>query len=207
MVMIYLLRHGEIESGDVRRFLGQTDVRLTPRGIDQARRWRDAFAGLRLEGIYASDLSRCAETARIIAEGSTSEVHFLAGLREIDLGILDGLAMDHVRERFQDLWKARGKDVAEYVPEGGESFSDLQRRVVPVFQDISRRHGGNVLIVTHAGVNRVLLCHLLGMPLGNLFRIDQSYGCLNLIESTGDHFRVVGINLPGLPEEAFNICF
>jgi len=41
---------------------------------------------------------------------------------------------------------------------------------------------GNIVIVAHGGVNRVILCHLLGIPLENIFRIEQDYGCLNIIE-------------------------
>lgn len=195
MTMIYLLRHGEIESDGVRRLFGQTDVRLSPGGLDQARRWREVFSETRFDGTYASDLSRCAETARIIAESTSTEVCFLSGLREIHLGKLEGLATADFRERFRDEWEARGKDISSYVPEGGESFADLQRRVLPVFQEISSGHDGNVLLVTHAGVNRVILCHILGIPLGNLFRIEQSYGCLNLVASSADSFRVLGMNL------------
>ena len=199
MRTIYLLRHGEIKSDGIRRFLGQTDARLSPRGIDQARMWRDTFSETGFDGIYTSDLSRCADTARIISEGSGNDVSLLPELREIHLGKLEGLPMEEVRNRFRHEWEARGKNIANYIPEGGESFSDLQKRVVPVIQDVSNRHEGNVLIVTHAGVNRVILCHILGMPLENLFRIDQAYGCLNLIKSFGDFFRIYGINLAGLP--------
>jgi len=195
MTMIYLLRHGEIESDGIRRLLGQTDVRLSPKGLDQARYWRDAFSEIPFGGIYASDLSRCAETARIVAAGISAEIHYLSELREIHLGKLEGLAVDDFRERFRDEWETRGRDIARFVPEGGESFSGLQKRVVPVFQEISSRHEGNVLIITHAGVNRVILCHILEMPLSNLFRIEQSYGCLNLLESIGNSFRVIGMNL------------
>jgi len=199
MTTIHLLRHGEIGSDGIRRFYGQTDVRLNQRGLDQARFWRDSFAETRFDGIYASDLSRCAETARIVASNTAAEIQYLPELREIHLGNLEGLAMDDVRKRLRDEWTARGEDIARYVPEGGESFSDLQQRVVPVLQDISSRHEGNILIVTHAGVNRVILCHILEMPLSDLFRIEQSYGCLNLLASSGGAFRVLGVNLSLIP--------
>jgi probable phosphoglycerate mutase len=199
MTTIYLLRHGEIESDGILRFLGQTDVRLSPRGFEQARMWRDAFAETHFDAIYASNLSRCAETARIIAANTENDVCLLPELREIHLGKLEGLAMNDVRERFRDEWEARGKDIVGYVPEGGESFSTLQQRVLPVFLNVFTRHPGNILMVTHAGVNRVILCHILGMPLSNLFRIEQSYGCLNLLESSGVSFRLIGINLGMLP--------
>jgi probable phosphoglycerate mutase len=195
MTTFYLLRHGEIESDGIRRFVGQADIPLTPRGVEQAHGWRDAFSGIPFEKIYASDLSRCADTARIIAGDTGTDIHFCPELREIHLGKLEGLAMADFRQRFQNEWAARGEDISGYVPEGGESFAGLGRRVIPVVAALANRHDGNVLLVTHAGVNRVILCHALGMPLDNLFRIEQSYGCLNLLEWEEDAFRVLGVNL------------
>jgi len=48
----------------------------------------------------------------------------------------------------------------------------------------------NIAIVSHGGVNRVILCHLLGIPLENIFRIEQDYGALNVIEFY-DNYPVV----------------
>jgi broad specificity phosphatase PhoE len=47
----------------------------------------------------------------------------------------------------------------------------------------AERDAGVVAIAGHAGVNRVILCDVLGMPLANLFRIAQRPGCVNVIES------------------------
>jgi probable phosphoglycerate mutase len=94
----------------------------------------------------------------------------------------------------------RGENLESYRPPGGESFSDLASRVVPVFGSIVKNaEGGNLLIVAHAGVNRVILCHGLGMPLANLFRICQDYGCMNILELSGGSLRLKAMNiLPGV---------
>jgi probable phosphoglycerate mutase len=52
-----------------------------------------------------------------------------------------------------------------------------------------------VVVVAHAGVNRVLLCRLLGMPLANPFRLEQGYGCCNVVHALKDGYRVEGINI------------
>ena len=196
---IYLFRHGEIESDGVRRFFGQTNVRLSKRGVEQAKKWQNAFTGTPFDAIYTSDLSRCAETARIISGGDEAKVRLVPELREINLGKMEGFSMTDFRKQYHDVWKSRGKDIAGFIPEGGESFFSLQRRVMPVFEALSRRHDGNIVMVAHAGVNRVILCHILEMPLSNLFKIDQSYGCLNLLEPYGNGFRVTGMNLTAPP--------
>ena len=78
-------------------------------------------------------------------------------------------------------------------PEGGESFADVQARVWPAFEGIAAQaqgKAGATLVVAHAGVNRVLLCRLLGMPLAHLFRLGQDYCGLNLIAPTPDGFII-----------------
>jgi broad specificity phosphatase PhoE len=53
-----------------------------------------------------------------------------------------------------------------------------------------------VLVVGHAGVNRVIICELLGMPIENIFRLRQDYGCLNVLESAGTGWTVRRVNIP-----------
>jgi len=55
---------------------------------------------------------------------------------------------------------------------------------------------GNLLIIGHAGVNRVILCRLLGTQLANLFRLEQGYGCLNIFEYTFGSLAVRRLNIP-----------
>ena len=198
--MIYLLRHGEIESEGTRRFIGRTDPPLSDRGRNQARFWRDAFSETGFAGIFCSDLMRSTDTARIISENRAEKPQPLADLREIDLGEWDGLAMAEVRKQHPDAWRKRGEELAAFRPPGGESFGDLQARVLRVFDRIAEKNTGDVLIVAHAGVNRVLLCRVLSMDLAHLFRLGQDDACLNLIDTARRPFRTALMNLT--PERA-----
>lgn len=198
--MIYLLRHGEIESDGAKRFIGRTDPPLSTRGRNQARFWRDVFSETAFAGIFCSDLVRSTDTARIISENRAESPQPLADLREIDLGEWDGLAMAEVRKQDPDAWRRRGEELAAFRPPGGESFMDLQARVLRVFDRIAEKNMGDVLIVAHAGVNRVLLCRLLSMDLAHLFRLEQDDACLNLIDTARRPFRTALMNLT--PERA-----
>ncbi len=198
--MIYLLRHGEIESDGTRRFIGRTDPPLSGQGRNQARFWRDVFSEKVFTGIFCSDLVRSTDTARIILENRTEKPQPLTDLREIDLGEWDGLTMAEVRELHPAAWRKRGEELATFRPPGGESFGDLQARVLRIFDRIAEKCMGDVLIVAHAGVNRVLLCRLLSMDLAHLFRLEQDYACLNLIDTARRPFRAALMNLT--PERA-----
>jgi alpha-ribazole phosphatase len=198
---IILLRHGEVQTdgNNARRFIGQVDLPLSDMGRRQAKYWREQLSDVPLAQIISSDLSRCMETASIIAGHRSLDVAPQAGLREIQLGRWDGLTFRQVRERWPDAFRQRGMQIAGFQPPGGESFKDLQQRVVPVFEKVVDQSGMNILIVAHAGVNRMILCHLLGMPPENLFRLAQDWSALNLIErQAANGFRIQSINLqPG----------
>lgn len=198
---VLLLRHGRIQMDtDEKRFIGQSDLPLSDVGRLQAQYWRECIAGLPLARIVCSDLSRCMETARIIATDHSLDIVPLAGLREIHMGEWDGISFHRVKERWPEAFRKRGMEIARFRPPAGESFLDLQQRVVPAFEKAVDETGKNILIVAHAGVNRMILCHLLGMPPKNLFRIVQGYGAMNLIDRQADGYRIQSLNL--LPQRA-----
>ncbi|MEZ4525768.1 MAG: histidine phosphatase family protein [Desulfobacterales bacterium] len=174
--------------------LSVTDIPLSEKGIQQALNWRRAFEHISFDRICSSDLIRSHETAQRICPDR--EIELFPQLREINLGEWEGLAMSEVRARFPEAWAARGGDMSGYRPPRGESFADLSQRVLPVFENIAlNSQEKNILIVSHAGVNRVILCHILGMPLARLFSIDQEYGALNIIHCEENLWKVSGMNL------------
>jgi alpha-ribazole phosphatase len=193
---IYLLRHGAVRSaGSGKRYVGTQDLALSDMGLGQARAWSHYFANLSLEAIYCSDLIRCLETASIIGAHCGLEPQAMLQLREVNLGAWEGQRFDTVKTLDPHSFQERGDHIADHHPPGGESFRDLQKRVWPIFEAAVSRRRNQTLIVTHAGVIRVLLCRLLGMPLDNLFRIGQAYGALNIIEVRPEGYRVQAMNI------------
>jgi len=193
--MIYLLRHGEIETPTGRRFIGQIDYPLSEKGRNQAEYWKTALADKGFESVFCSDLARSTETAEIVSGDFGGDVRVVTELREIGLGDWDGCLMQEIRECFPKAWGERGRSIDTFRTPGGESFNDLYQRVVPVFHSISRSARGNVLIVGHAGVNRMILCSVLEMRIDKLFSIQQDYGALNIIENKQTGLQVVSMNL------------
>jgi alpha-ribazole phosphatase len=193
---ILLLRHGDIgaDTGE-KRFIGQTDLPLSDVGRHQAHYWRCCLAEAPPVRIISSDLRRSMETARIIAAERGIPVTPRAELREILLGKWDGMSFRRVREHWPDAFQNRGRDLARFRPPGGESFLDLQQRVIPPFEQAAQQTGKRILIVAHAGVNRMILCHLLGLPVKDLFRIAQDYGAMNLIDRQDGRYRISALNL------------
>ncbi|MBN1930579.1 MAG: histidine phosphatase family protein [Desulfobacterales bacterium] len=177
-----------------KRFIGQVDLPLSDQGIKQARQLGRTLSDIAVATIFCSDLQRSLKTAEIIAAGQAVRLQVRRNLREIGLGEWEGLTFEEVRRRYPKEFQERGQDIAHYRPPRGESFADCSRRVVSVFEEILASRNGNVLIIGHAGVNRTILRHVLGIPLEHLFRIGQDYGCLNLICYTDSVCRLEVLN-------------
>jgi len=196
--IILLLRHGDSRQDHLKRYVGHTDTPLNDRGRAQAERLSRELDGIPFARFYCSTLQRSLETARLIAGKSAAEVIPVPELCEISMGLWDGRSMEDVRSAFPDEYRRRGADPAHHAAPGGESFVDLQKRVIPAFEVILQAGNGPILIVGHAGVNRVLLTHLLGMPLENLFHLGQDYACLNVLVREKGLLRVHAMNLTTL---------
>lgn len=180
---VFLIRHGEITQFSPRRFVGQTDLPLTGRGREQMALVAQSLVGMGVTRLLCSPLSRCVESATIVGAALDLQPETATDLREISLGAWEGLTEDEVQERFPGSHEARGRDLAGFRPAGGESFSELQSRAWTAFEAATANTSQPMAIVAHGGVNRTLLCRILGMPLAHLFRLGQDYACMNAIRT------------------------
>lgn len=194
--MIYLLRHGEITQSKPRRMVGRADLPLTELGRAQAAWWRDELAGHDFREIVCSDLSRCMETAETIAAGRPLRAD--PAWREVSLGQWTGLNHDEIEARFPGEWERRGADLAQHRTPGGESFAQVAARALPALEALAEGEG-DVLVVSHSGVMRALVCAVLGIPLGRLLGLEIGYGGLCLLERHPTRWVLQGFNLrPGV---------
>lgn len=189
---VYLVRHGEIAGSEVFRYNGQTDVPLTPKGVDQYRQLAGRLKDTSIRACYASNLSRCELGAHIICDPLGILPVLRGELREMSFGAWEGMTWSELAKNYPDEWQARQNDMVAYRAPGGENLLDLHGRVMPVIMEIVERHrGGEVLVIAHGGVNRVILLDAIGAPFSSMFRIEQDYGCLNIIDYYGDGIPVV----------------
>lgn len=192
---VYLVRHGRIQLPDnQRRFIGQVDLPLNEEGIRQAYLLQQIFDKVHIDAIFCSDLTRSYQMAEIIAANKDILITAWRGFREISVGEWEGCTFADIAQRFPDEFKARGADIANYRIPGGESFVECATRVVAAFDEMLEAANGDILLSGHAGVNRLLLCHILGMPISNLFRIDQDYAGINVIKCAKSEYHVKTLN-------------
>lgn len=207
---LYLIRHGKTVGGDERRYKGHIDVPLSEEGISQIERlaghvkertdgnarWGamkgaaaagDADQMVGIQSVYCSDLSRAMKSAEIIARPFGLEPVQVAAFRERSFGEWEGMSFDEIRAAFPDEFNAWARDPVKFSPRGGESTKAVRERVMPGFHEVLAKHRGEkIAIVAHGGITRIILCEVLSIPLQNIFRIEQNFGCMNVIEFYDD---------------------
>ncbi|GBE31164.1 MAG TPA: histidine phosphatase family protein [Nitrospirae bacterium] len=188
---VYLIRHGQTEGSDENRYKGHIDVPLSDEGMKQVGRLSDHMSGLFNNGsgssglshIYCSDLVRAVRTAEIIGKPFGLMPDIIPQLRERSFGQWEGMTFDEIRETYPGEFDAWVKNPLEFSPVGGESTLEVRGRVMPVFYELVGRHeGGSIALVAHGGINRIVLCDILGIPLLHIFRIEQAFACLNILD-------------------------
>jgi alpha-ribazole phosphatase/probable phosphoglycerate mutase len=192
MTRVYLMRHGEVANDGKKRYNGHIDIDITAAGVEQMHRLAGMLADKPITAVYSSDLIRSVKGAGIIAKRLNLSATPLRLLRERSVGVWEGLTAEEIRERFPEefqLWRA---DLLNYRPIGGECVTDVRDRIIPEYERLVSAHPGQeIAMLLHGGVNRVILAHVLGLDLNNLFRLDQSFGALNIIEHYEDGMAVL----------------
>ncbi|MCA0395606.1 MAG: histidine phosphatase family protein [Proteobacteria bacterium] len=195
---ILLARHGETPWNAEGRYQGQEDIPLSPVGEKQARLLGERLRDVRIDKAVSSPLTRAYHTAQsALGEYRAPMLTTEMGFMEIAHGTWEGLLASEIAERDPErlqAWRERPDTVQ--MP-GGESLKQVFRRAWEALEWSAEGLGGNdtLLVVAHDAVNRVILCHVLGIPLSRLWTFRQAPTTLNLLEGEDlQHLEVVRLN-------------
>jgi len=164
LITLHLVRHGESEWHAENRYAGHTDIALTKLGHAQAIDLKEWAVALKPISIYSSDLSRAIDTARPSAESLGLKIQIEERLREVNFGKIEGLTPAEMESQYPELRKNFVKSPAGTLMPGGESGELALGRAMHVINEIVRRaRDGDVLIVCHGTIMRLIACDLLGI--------------------------------------------
>jgi len=192
MFNLYLVRHPEVANHDKNVFNGSIDIDLSERGYHQVDELFDYFGDKSISIVFSSPMKRC--LALSFRFKGLCEVVIDERLKERRFGIFESLSWNEIERLYPEEAKEFLKDPFFYRPKGGESFYDVEKRVNDFLDDVLKGVKGNVLIVAHGGVNRVIIMRLLGMKRENVLRISQDYACINHFQTDGSFFLVRLLN-------------
>ena len=146
MKAVYLIRHGLPDfPGGKRMCLGTTDIPMGAEGLAQAEEMARRLPPV--TAVFSSPLTRAVQTAQAIGMGVT----ILDDLREMHAGQWDGLTFDEIRQRYPELYAARGKDMTIPLP-GAEDHEAGLARFTGAMEEAAKQSPGDFAVVAHGGI-------------------------------------------------------
>ena len=192
MLKLYLLRHGETEFSRSDRFCGDIDAPLTDAGMLMGEQFAHAYARTPWRAIVTSTRRRAQATAEPLAARTRARIRRDPRLDEICYGDWQGLTKAQAQARDPEHFR-RWRQDPTIGPPAGESPYDVSERAMAAIDDLRWRYDtGNVLVVSHKTVLRVVLCRLLNLDLrGYRDNIDWRVGAVTVMELGPCHSRMV----------------
>src|SRR5215467_9086698 len=185
---LILIRHGEPRREAKGKCYGSLDIELSELGQAQLEIKLSSLPNLRADALYASPLKRAAESAAIAARSLRLTPSLSPELREIDFGYFEGLRYDEIEQLYPEEYRLWMECPTEIKFPRGESFAEMKARVLGFKEFLLKTHNQQtVVLVCHGGTNRIILADALGVPDELIFRIDQGYGAVNIIEYFDDY--------------------
>jgi alpha-ribazole phosphatase/probable phosphoglycerate mutase len=180
-----LMRHGEPVGG--RKYRGQLDDPLSEKGWMQMRRAVGEHCPW--QAIVSSPLLRCADFARELAARHGLLLAMDDRLVELGFGAWEGRTADELTAEDPDALVRFRRDPVAHAPPGAEPLASFRGRILEAWNALrEQHHGKHVLVIAHAGVIRMMVAHVLDIPLQHIFRLQvPSAGLTRLrLESNGD---------------------
>jgi broad specificity phosphatase PhoE len=193
---LIFVRHGETPWNVTLQYQGQANVPLNDRGRLQAARAAARLKGLEVGALYSSDIARAWQTAEILGAELGLAPVAAPEIREIDVGQWEGHTPEELYRRFPDHMAEYRRDPARTVRLGGESYAQLQARALRFLNRIAEAHqpGESVVAVSHGGTIRALLCHVIGLDLGNFGRMWLDNGSITEFRMGRSGWRLMRLN-------------
>ncbi len=184
MSRLLLVRHGITESNSARKFVGYSDVELSTAGYRQVERLRERLVDDKIDAVYSSDLSRALVTAEVISSEHKVDIVTCPELREVNYGNVEGLTFEEISRLYPEVAESLTNFSLRLKFPGGEDFEAFIERASK-FLDKLKRHtpSQTILIVSHSGPLRVLVCRLLGIDVGHWRQIRLDNASLSIVET------------------------
>jgi broad specificity phosphatase PhoE len=182
---LLLIRHCQTDRNQQRLLQGHSPTELNAVGRKEAKALALALREEKIEAIYSSPLRRSLETAQAINHFHQLAIEREDGLKELDIGDLDGLTIDEMRRRYSYFWQKWASDGpgSARCP-NGESLGEAQQRAWDTIQEIKRRHRQqSAIAVSHYFVIVSVICKALGIDLSHMRRFRAlNTGAISILD-------------------------
>ncbi len=169
---IYLVRH---TTPDIAKGIcyGQANIELASSFGEEYKTILEKLTVPQVDFIFSSPLHRCYQLSEKLAKHFNSTIGLRPHLKEVKFGEWELKAWNDIPKTTLQPWM---EDFVNVAPPQGESFVDLQNRVVDCIDKIATLGLDKVIIVSHAGPIRAFLAHISNTDLKDAFSIKVEYG-------------------------------
>jgi probable phosphoglycerate mutase len=183
MPLLLLIRHGENDFVKTGKLPGHIPgVHLNERGQKQAQALGEALKKVPLKAVYSSPLERAMETAEPISAAHNLQIVQEPALLDANVGKWQGKSLKSLR--LTNAWKAVQHSPSRFQFPEGESFIDLQARIIKALEGIVRKHNKPkdiVAVIFHADPIKLAVAYFLGLPLDHFQRLSCDTGSLSAL--------------------------
>ncbi|MBP2660547.1 MAG: Phosphoglycerate mutase [Firmicutes bacterium] len=195
MTKVILVRHGQTQWNLEMKYQGHCDVALTEEGIRQANLAANSLAEESISAVYASDLCRAFTTAECIAKKHQLQVKTIPEFREINFGKWEGLTYAAINNQWSDLMTKLLTHPDEIEIPEGETFRAVKERSTIALTKLVEKHPDQtIVVVSHGGTIRTILCAVLNIHLNYLWNIKQDNTAINILEYYDNQVLVSLVN-------------
>lgn len=194
---VLLVRHGQTTTTGTILPGRAAGLHLAAAGIDQATVAAGRLAGIGpIAAVYSSPLERTRETAAPIAKSLGRRVRIERGLLECDFGTWTGQKLASLMKLPE--WRTVQSTPSAFRFPGGESFVEMQSRMIATVERLVQRHPGErIVVVSHADPIKALVAHASGTHLDHFQRIVISPCSITPILFGVDRPTVLAVNSTG----------
>ena len=192
----YLVRHADKATGDYFNPRLRHDVQpISKFGRKQASKIKKYFHRESIKSIYVSEYKRTVQTARPLARKLKIVPIADYRLNEIDIGVIDKLSDDEMREKYPEVWNAFQDRKSDFRWPEGETGLEAQERIVSFINEQTNQEG-NILLVAHDGIIRILVCYVQGLPIYSRFNFQVDTASITEIEwdKNKNEWRLIRFN-------------
>ncbi len=188
-MIIYLVRHGSTKWNEKDKVQGLINNELSKKGVEQVKETAKFLRNFKIDKIYASPLKRAYKTAEIINEKIKSEIKVIDEFIELDCGVWEGMRMDEVRVKYEDIYKKLMLSPDVKIPDG-ESFRDVSERFKEGWKKVLDEGKENILIVSHIVITRAFLYENVKVPYSTLRNFKIENASLSIVEKNNEKYIV-----------------
>jgi len=191
---LYLIRHGDV--GAQGRYIGSSNPQLTATGREQIALLSQGMQTAALELVFCSPLKRCRQSLEHL--GVVARVVMCEELREVDFGEWEGKSASEILAGDGTAFAGWASGSSDFCCPGGESLRSFYQRITVFWEMLRARQEHRLLLVTHGGVIRHLLCLALGLPWEKYLSFDIALGSCTILKVYSGGGVLSGLNLQGI---------